>query len=84
MGGRFVRSVKGYFWGDIKADRLCSEFGIPSMPDLRTIDHWMDGNDKERYSNSKLMAQHCKAGSHETRFAILLNENFKLTGDFER
>ncbi|KZS93857.1 glycoside hydrolase [Sistotremastrum niveocremeum HHB9708] len=74
---------KPYQHYNIMGGRFVSEFGIPSMPDLRTIDHWMDDNDKERYSNSKLMAQHCKAGSHETRFAILMNENFKLTGDFE-
>ncbi|KAF8073394.1 glycoside hydrolase [Lyophyllum atratum] len=64
--------------------RFVSEFGIPSMPDLRTISHWMDGADKsEWYSQSTLMAQHTKAGSFERRFAIVMNENFRLTSDLE-
>jgi len=54
------------------------------MPDLRTISHWMDGADKsEWYSQSTLMAQHTKAGSFERRFAIVMNENFRLTSDLE-
>lgn len=53
------------------------------MPDIRTIDHWLDGDKTQRYSQSRLMAQHNKAGSHERRFAILMNENFRLTGDLE-
>ena len=52
------------------------------MPDMRTIEYWLDGDDKERYAQSKLMAQHNKAGSHERRFAVLMNEMFRLTGDF--
>lgn len=44
----------------------------------------MDGADKaEWYAQSKLMAQHTKAGSFERRFAILMNENFRLTADLE-
>jgi hypothetical protein len=41
-------------------------------------------NTSQRYSNSPLMAQHNKAGSHEQRFGVLMGENFRLTGDFER
>ncbi|KAG5653170.1 hypothetical protein H0H81_002012 [Sphagnurus paluster] len=64
--------------------RFVSEFGIPAMPDMRTITYWMDGADKaEWYAQSKLMAQHTKAGSFERRFAILMNENFRLTADLE-
>ncbi len=63
---------------------VCSEFGMAAFPDLRTIDYWSQGQDnKLRYSQSKLMAQHNKAGSHEKRFSIHMNENFKLTNDFE-
>ena len=60
-----------------------SEFGIPSFPDLRTVDYWLAGDTKDRWAQSKSMAQHDRAGGHERRFAILMNENFKLTGDFE-
>ncbi|GBE85088.1 Beta-mannosidase B [Sparassis crispa] len=69
-------------YGDMSG-RFISEFGIPSMPDLRTVDYWLDGNIQERWAQSKLMAQHNRAGNHERRFAILMNENFRLTGDLE-
>lgn len=61
-----------------------SEFGMPSMPCMKTIDYWMDGADeKERYAQSPLMAQHCRAGVFERRFAIAMNDNFRLTEDLE-
>ncbi|KAJ8473477.1 hypothetical protein ONZ45_g16279 [Pleurotus djamor] len=67
MGGRFV-----------------SEFGVPSMPSMGTIKSWMVGADEsDWYPQSIWMAQHTKAGSFERRFAILMNENFRLTGDLE-
>jgi beta-mannosidase len=53
------------------------------MPDMRTIDYWMEGNDKDRFVQSKTMQQHTKAGSYERRFALLMNDNFRLTSDFE-
>ena len=53
------------------------------MPDIRTIDYWLDGNKRERWAQSKLMQQHNRAGAHERRFAIVMNENFRLTGDLE-
>ena len=64
-------------------DDSASEFGIPAMPDIRTVDYWLNGNTRERWAQSKLMAQHNRAGGHERRFAIVMNENFRLTGDFE-
>ncbi|KAH9480071.1 Beta-mannosidase B [Psilocybe cubensis] len=64
--------------------RFVSEFGIPGMPSMQTINYWMQGADKYQfYSQSQLMAQHTKAGSFERRFAIVMNENFRLTSDFE-
>lgn len=67
MGGRFV-----------------SEFGMPSLPSMRTIEYWMDGAPaQEWHAQSALMAQHCRAGSFERRFAIAMNENFKVTEDLE-
>ncbi|KAF8580934.1 glycoside hydrolase family 2 protein [Ramaria rubella] len=69
---------------DIMGGRFVSEFGMPAFPDIRTVDYWMDGAEKKhRYSQSKLMMQHNKAGSHERRFAILMNENFRITSDLE-
>ena len=61
-----------------------SEFGIPAMPDIRTVDHWLDGNTKDRWPQSKTMAQHCRAGAFERRFAVVMNENFRFTTDLER
>ena len=61
----------------------CSEFGIPSYPDVKTIDYWLDGDTKQRWAQSKLMAQHDRAGAHERRFAIVMNENLRLTSDLE-
>lgn len=63
--------------------RFISEFGIPSMPNINTVDYWLAGNEKERWAQSKLMAQHNRAGNHERRFAIVMNENFRLTSDLE-
>ncbi|THH14093.1 hypothetical protein EW146_g6196 [Bondarzewia mesenterica] len=63
-----------------------SEFGMPSMPDLRTIYYWMGSlrdNEREHYVQAPIMAQHCRAGQFERRFAIALNENFRLTSDLE-
>lgn len=54
------------------------------MPDMRTITYWMDGAAKsEWYAQSTLMAQHTRAGSFERRFAIVMNENFRVTSDLE-
>ncbi|KAI9068740.1 glycoside hydrolase family 2 protein [Trametes sanguinea] len=63
--------------------RFVSEFGVPSFPDVRTVDYWLAGDTKERWAQSKLMSQHNRAGNHERRFAIVMNENFRLTGDLE-
>lgn len=54
------------------------------MPSMTTIEYWMQGSDESQwYSQSQLMAQHTKAGSFERRFAIVMNENFRLTSDFK-
>ncbi|KAJ3788678.1 glycoside hydrolase [Lentinula aff. detonsa] len=64
--------------------RFVSEFGMPSMPCMKTITYWMkDADPKEFHAQSKLMAQHCRAGSFERRFAIAMNDNFKVTEDLE-
>jgi beta-mannosidase len=44
----------------------------------------MDGAGAEqRHAQSALMAQHCRAGSFERRFAILMNDNLRVTEDLE-
>ncbi|KAF8608367.1 glycoside hydrolase [Ceratobasidium sp. AG-I] len=69
---------------DIMGGRFVSEFGLPCLPDIRTIDYWLEGTDpSQRRVQSKAMQQHNKAGSHERRLAIYMNENFQMTGDLE-
>lgn len=54
------------------------------MPSMRTIQYWMDNGDKtDLYAQSPFMAQHTRAGSYERRFAIVMNDNFRLTEDFQ-
>lgn len=65
------------------AGRFISEFGMPSLPDIRTVEYWHGDDTSERHPQSKMMQQHNKAGSHERRFAIAMNENFRYTGDLE-
>ena len=53
---------------------------------MKTIDYWMQQGDPEgtqRYAQSPLMAQHCRAGMFERRFSIAINENFRVTTDLE-
>ncbi|KAJ2920787.1 hypothetical protein H1R20_g16307, partial [Candolleomyces eurysporus] len=65
--------------------RFVSEFGIPAMPSMKTIEYWMQGVDpRERYAQSKIIAQHNRAGAFERRFAITMNENFRLTSDLTK
>ncbi|EPQ54903.1 glycoside hydrolase [Gloeophyllum trabeum ATCC 11539] len=68
---------------DRMGGRFVSEFGVPSMPDMRTIRYWTGEGKLPPFAQSKIMAQHCKAGAFERRFAILMNENFRLTSDLE-
>ncbi|KAG8713456.1 hypothetical protein FRC08_013238 [Ceratobasidium sp. 394] len=69
---------------DIMGGRFVSEFGLPCLPNIRTIDYWLQGTDpSQRRVQSKAMQQHNKAGSHERRLAICMNENFHITSDLE-
>ncbi|KAF5314882.1 hypothetical protein D9619_007494 [Psilocybe cf. subviscida] len=64
--------------------RFVSEFGMPGMPSMDTIRYWSQGADpSQMHSQSPLIAQHTKAGVFERRFAIVMNENFRLTTDLE-
>ena len=61
-----------------------SEFGLPALPVMSTIKQWMGAApESEYYSQSPIIAQHNRAGSFERRFAIVMNENFRLTEDLE-
>ncbi|KAG8941847.1 hypothetical protein FRC03_003926 [Tulasnella sp. 419] len=82
----WCNSPSGEFYQnyDLLAGRFVSEFGLPSYPDPRTVEFWLDGApESQRYPQSPIMAQHCKAGSFERRFANYMNENFRMTGDLE-
>ena len=51
---------------------------------MRTVNFWLrDAPEGERYAQSRTMAQHDKAGSHERRFAYAMGDNFKYTSDLE-
>ena len=56
------------------------------MPSMETIEYWMQGivDRREWYAQSRVMAQHTRAGAFERRFAIAMNENFRLTSDLEK
>ncbi|CAE6497533.1 unnamed protein product [Rhizoctonia solani] len=70
---------------DIMGGRFVSEFGLPCMPNMRTIDYWLQDTDSsQRRVQSKAMQQHNKAGAHERRLAVYMNENFWITNDLER
>lgn len=68
---------------DILGGRFISEFGMPSIPSLETVKWWLDGDEKEAYPQSRMMQQHNKAGSHERRFAVYMNELMRFTDDLE-
>ncbi|KAL0960497.1 hypothetical protein HGRIS_005535 [Hohenbuehelia grisea] len=64
--------------------RFVSEFGMPSLPSMKTIAYWMKGAEaSDWHPQSTWMAQHTGAGSFERRFAIAMNDNFRITNDLE-
>ncbi|CAE7233738.1 unnamed protein product [Rhizoctonia solani] len=69
---------------DTMGGRFVSEFGLPCLPNIRTIDYWLQGSEpSQRRVQSKAMQQHNKAGAHERRLAVYMNENFWVTNDLE-
>jgi len=36
---------------------------MEGYPDIRTVDYWLDGNDKERFPQSRINCSHNKAVS---------------------
>ncbi|KAG8898984.1 hypothetical protein FRB99_007008 [Tulasnella sp. 403] len=70
---------------DILGGRFVSEFGLPSFPCMSTVNGWLKEIDaSQRYPQSKVVAQHCRAGSFERRFATYMNENFRMTDNLEK
>ncbi|KAG9000995.1 hypothetical protein FRB90_011697, partial [Tulasnella sp. 427] len=71
---------------DILAGRFVSEFGLPSFPCKPTVDYWFKerpSSDSQRQPQSQVVAHYCRSGSYERRFSILMNENFRISGDLE-
>ncbi|KAF9247262.1 glycoside hydrolase family 2 protein [Melanogaster broomeanus] len=68
---------------DILAGRFVSEFGMEGYPNIRTVDHWLGGDQSERYPQSRLNNNHNKADGFERRLELYLVENFKHSFDME-
>ncbi|KAG7088707.1 hypothetical protein E1B28_012677 [Marasmius oreades] len=73
---------------DVLGGRFVSEFGMPGLPSIKTIEYYFQGETEDSrkrnwHPQSKLVAQHTKAGVFERRFAIAMNDNFRITEDLE-
>ena len=55
---------------DKLAGRFVSEFGMQAYPDIRTVDHWINGEKAERYPQSRTMGNHNKADGFERRLEV--------------
>jgi beta-mannosidase len=66
-----------------------SEFGIPSLSSLETIKYACAGSEEQAekwvppHPQSKIMAQHCGAGSFERRFTIVMNDCLRVSAELE-
>lgn len=80
---------------DILGGRFVSEFGIPALPDLRTVAKWLEtdgldvlGQIRSEKRGEKIVdranAQHCRAGSYQRRLQWNMAENFGDTGTYGR
>ncbi|OZJ02359.1 hypothetical protein BZG36_04477 [Bifiguratus adelaidae] len=58
--------------------RFISEFGMQGLPDIKTIDDWLEGDETERYPQSRTMDHHNKAGGFERRIALYVTENLRI------
>ncbi|KAJ8089496.1 hypothetical protein PM082_014751 [Marasmius tenuissimus] len=71
---------------DVLGGRFVSEFGMPALPSMKTIEYYFQSEEfpeRNWHPQSKLVAQHTRAGAFERRFAIAMNDNFKVTEDLE-
>lgn len=68
---------------DKLAGRFISEFGMEGYPDIRTVDHWLDGDVAERFPQSRTVCSHNKADGFERRLELYLMENFRHAFDMD-
>ncbi|KAK0477680.1 glycoside hydrolase superfamily [Armillaria novae-zelandiae] len=59
---------------DLMGGRFVSEFGMPSLPSMRTIKYWMVSAPAQEWHAQRSFKRH---------FAIVMNENFRVTEDLE-
>ncbi|KAH6914948.1 beta-mannosidase [Coprinopsis sp. MPI-PUGE-AT-0042] len=62
--------------------RFVSEFGMQGYPNIRTVDHWLEGDQTQRYP--QVCNNHNKADGFERRLELYLMENFKHSFEMER
>ena len=63
--------------------RFVSEFGMHALPDLRTIDQYLEYKNIERYPLSKTVQMHNKAGGGQSRLEHYLITNFRHDMDMQ-
>jgi beta-mannosidase len=64
--------------------RFISEFGIGSLPHVKTIESYLVGLPaSERHPHSRTVDDHNKEYNHERKLAAYLIENFKFGYDLE-
>lgn len=68
---------------DTLSGRFVSEFGMQGYPNVKTIDHWLNGRTDERFPQSRFNNQHNKAAGCEGRLELYLVENFRHTFDMD-
>lgn len=71
---------------DKLGSRFVSEFGMQGLPDIRTIDDWLDGDKSERFPQSKTMANHNKGEKLKRSLGciISLTRNMPAADGYER
>lgn len=50
---------------------------MQGLPDIRTIDQYLDGDVKDRFPQSRTMAAHNKADGYERRTEVYVVENIR-------
>lgn len=61
--------------------RFCSEFGLESFPDLRTLREYIEEKDLSFHSNVMLVHQKCKNGNNKMLYYTA--SRFRIANDFE-
>ncbi|KAM0746231.1 glycoside hydrolase [Meredithblackwellia eburnea MCA 4105] len=66
---------------DQLSGRFVSEFGMQGFPSEKTVDFWLDGNQGERFPQSRMIGYHNKAAGFERRLELYLVENIRHSFD---